>query len=59
MRNRLRHSKLELSGPRSGLEIDSRSFGGVRSVPFSAQALNPPRRGRFLGRLMITLEFGI
>eukprot|EP00969_Alexandrium_andersonii_P028306 1236136-Alexandrium_andersonii.AAC.1 len=33
--NCLRRSKLELRGPRSGLEIDTRSPGGTRSVPFS------------------------
>eukprot|EP00969_Alexandrium_andersonii_P158451 7000293-Alexandrium_andersonii.AAC.1 len=42
MRRCLRRSKLELRGPRNGLEIGTRSSG--RSAPFSAQMPNPPTR---------------
>ena len=44
MRNCLRRSKLELRGPRNGLEIGPRSSRGVRSAPFFAQMPNLPTK---------------
>eukprot|EP00969_Alexandrium_andersonii_P356211 15446096-Alexandrium_andersonii.AAC.1 len=51
MRNCLGRSKLELSGPRNGLSIDLRSFGGVNSMPLFAQTPNlaTKRAGRRAG----------
>eukprot|EP00969_Alexandrium_andersonii_P373856 15484956-Alexandrium_andersonii.AAC.1 len=40
MQNRFRRSKLELRGPRNGLEMGPRSSRGVHSARFSAQIPN-------------------
>eukprot|EP00969_Alexandrium_andersonii_P253190 11190012-Alexandrium_andersonii.AAC.1 len=45
MRNCLRRPKLELRGPRDGLEVAPRSARGVRSALCFAQMPNPPTKG--------------
>eukprot|EP00969_Alexandrium_andersonii_P259457 11472883-Alexandrium_andersonii.AAC.1 len=51
MRNCCTHSKLELRGPRNGVEIGPRSSRGVHSVPSFAPIPNPTTEGGVEGCL--------
>eukprot|EP00969_Alexandrium_andersonii_P159773 7059725-Alexandrium_andersonii.AAC.1 len=46
---RLRHSKLELRGPRKRLKLGPRSSRRVRSAPLFVEIPNPPSSARIEG----------